>query len=136
MLRLVLVLLGAFLPFVTQPPASLSQMETETTIVQDKPISSGDVINSTYLTITDHRYRYGDFFLDQITGTVVNNSTEEVSGITVTAALYDSSHRLVTTAEGYADFSTLPPGGNSPFSISLGVDEDIDHYTLFPGGTP
>jgi hypothetical protein len=77
---------------------------------------------------------------DQITGTVVNNSTEEVSAITVTAVLYDSSDKLITTeGGGFADVSTLPPGDNSAFSITLflsGVNESVYHYKLLPGGTP
>jgi hypothetical protein len=65
-------------------------------------------------------------------------STAEVSSITVTAALYDSSDKLITTeGGGFADVSTLPPGDDSAFSITLlGADEDIDHYRLLPGGTP
>ena len=35
---------------------------------------SGNVINSKYLSITDHRYRNGDFS-STITGTITNNST-------------------------------------------------------------
>jgi hypothetical protein len=123
-----------------QPSPSFSQIEIEVPDIDDESqetILTGNVVNSTYLIITDHRYRDGDF-TDHITGTVVNNSTEEVSGITVTAALYDSSDRLITTAGGgYADVSTLPPGDNSAFSITLsGGEENVDHYTLFPGGTP
>jgi hypothetical protein len=76
--------------------------------------------------------------MDQITGTVVNNSTQEVSQVTVTAALYDSSDKLITTEwGGFADVSTLPSGDNSAFSITLSsVEEKVDHYTLFPGGMP
>jgi hypothetical protein len=39
---------------------------------------------------------------------------------------------------GFADVSTLPPGDNSAFSVSLfGLEAgNIDHYMLFPSGTP
>jgi hypothetical protein len=37
---------------------------------------------------------------------------------------------------GFADVSTLPPGDDSAFSITLlGLPEKVDHYTLFPSGT-
>jgi hypothetical protein len=88
------------------------------------------------LSITEHRYRSGDFS-DQITGVVVNNSTQEISGVSVDAALYDKDNKLITMAgAGFADVSTLPPGDNSAFSINILGVQDIDHYTLFPSGTP
>ena len=143
MLRYSLILSGFLLLF-TFLPSTLAQVETETaplvgegseTPIEDTPM--GNVENSKYLSITEHRYRNGDFS-DQITGTVVNNSTEEVSQVTVIAALYDSSDKLITTEwGGFADVSTLPAGDNSAFSITLSsVEENIDHYTLLPGGTP
>jgi hypothetical protein len=57
----------------------------------------GNVVNSKYPTITEHGYRGGDF-MDQITGTVTNNSTQEISGISDGAALYDNADRLITMA--------------------------------------
>jgi hypothetical protein len=97
----------------------------------------GNVVNSKYVTITDHRYQPGDIS-DVITGTVRNNSTQEIPVIYVIVALYDKDDKLVTTGIGSADISDLPGGEDSPFSIHLfGLGEDVvDHYTLFPGGTP
>lgn len=97
----------------------------------------GNVINSKYLTITEHRYRDGSF-TDQITGVVVNNATAEVRSIGIYAALYDEDNQLITTESGFADVSPLPAGDNSAFSISLfGIEDDeVDHYILSPGGTP
>ena len=97
----------------------------------------GSVINSKYLTITEHRYRNGSFS-DQITGVVVNNATTEVGSIEIYAALYDKTGQLITTDFGLADVSPLPAGDNSAFSIGLfGIEDDqVDHYTLLPGGTP
>jgi len=136
MLRYTLVFSGALLLF-TFSSSTLAQVETETAPLVEESIPLGSVENSMYLSITEHRYRNGEFS-DQITGIVVNNSTEEVSPVTVTAALYDNSGKLVTTeGGGFADVSTLPPGDNSAFSITLsGVDANIDHYKLLPGGTP
>jgi hypothetical protein len=97
----------------------------------------GNIVNSKYITITDHRYQHGDLS-DVITGTVINNSTQEIPVISVIVALYDKGDKLITTGIGSADVSDLPGGDNSPFSIHLfGLEEDmVDHYTLFPGGTP
>ncbi|MGI8831655.1 MAG: hypothetical protein ACR2IS_03350 [Nitrososphaeraceae archaeon] len=46
------------------------------------------------------------------------------------AALYDKDNRLITMeGAGFADVSTPPPGDNSAFSITLGGEEHVDHYT-------
>jgi hypothetical protein len=97
----------------------------------------GNVVNSKYVAITDHRYQHGNFS-DVITGTLINNSTQQIPVISVVAALYDKDDKLITTGISSADASDLPGGDNSAFSISLfGLGEDVvDHYTLFPGGTP
>ncbi len=97
----------------------------------------GTTINSKYLTIPEHRFRDGDFS-DQITGVIVNNSTEEISGTSVYVGLYDGNNQLITMQSGSADVYKLPPGDNSAFSISLfGLStEGLDHYILYPGGTP
>jgi hypothetical protein len=97
----------------------------------------GSVVNSKYVTITDHRYQHEDIS-DVITGTVINNSTQEIPVISVIAVLYDKDNNLITTGIGSADVSDLPGGDNSSFSINLfDVGEDVvNHYTLFPGGTP
>jgi hypothetical protein len=51
---------------------------TTTTIqsanAQNESDKSGNVVNSKYLSITDQRYRSGQFS-DTITGTIMNNST-------------------------------------------------------------
>lgn len=97
----------------------------------------GNVVNSKYVTIVDHMYQHGGPS-EVITGIVINNSTQEIPVISVIAALYDKDDKLITTGIGSADASDLPGGDNSAFSIQLfGLGEDVvDHYTLFPGGTP
>jgi hypothetical protein len=116
---------------------------TTTTMIQnanaavnasDKP---GNVVNSKYLSITDHRYRSGQFS-DTITGTIANNSTQEISPASVYAALYDKDSKLITVESGSVSVSSLRAGDNSPFTINIfsGVKDDIDHYTIFPAGTP
>ena len=65
----------------------------------------GTTINSKYLTIAEHRFRNGDFS-DQITGVIVNNSTEEVSGTSVYVGLYDGNNQLITMQSGSVDVQT------------------------------
>ena len=72
----------------------------------------GNVVNSKYVTITDHRYQHRNVS-DVITGTVRNNSTQEIPVISVVAVLYDKDNNLITTGIGSADTSDLPAGGNS-----------------------
>ena len=81
-------------------------------------------------------YQHGDVF-DVITGIVRNNSTQEIPIISVIALLYDKDNNLITTGIGSADASDLPGVGNSTFSIHFVLKEnEINHYTLFPGGIP
>jgi hypothetical protein len=96
----------------------------------------GNVVNSKYVTITDHRYQHGNTS-DIITGTVRNNSTQEIPMISVIAVLYDRDNNLITTEIGSADGQDIPGGVSSEFSIYLfGLRENvIGHYILFPGGT-
>jgi hypothetical protein len=99
---------------------------------------TGDAVNSIYLTITDHRYREGEYN-DQITGTVTNNSTETIGLMNVYAALYNADNQLISMESGTMTVTTLPAGDNSAFDITVyGVGENniVDHYALFPTGTP
>lgn len=98
---------------------------------------AGNAVNSKYVTTTDHRYQHGDIS-DVITGTLINNSTQEIPVISVVTALYNKEHKLITTGISVADASDLPGGDSSAFSInlySLGNDV-VDHYILIPGGIP
>ena len=101
----------------------------------DNSVVSGNVINSKYLAITFHKY-VNQKDADVITGTVVNNSTKDISSVRIYAALYDENNRLVTTEPGVVNIPTLTPTLTSPFTISLLNIQKPDHYTLFPGGTP
>ena len=69
----------------------------------------GNVVNSKYVTITDHRYQHEDIS-DVITGTVRSNSTQEIPVITVIALLYDKDNNLITTGIGSADAKYFPGG--------------------------
>lgn len=107
-------------------PESLAQSELQS-----------QVVNSKYITISDHRFRDGDFS-DQVTGTVINNSTQDISLIEIFVGVYDSNDQLITMESGFADVTNLPAGDNSSFSISLfGLsNEEIDHYIIYAGGLP
>jgi hypothetical protein len=103
----------------------------------DKADVTGDSVNSKYVTITNHRYQQGNFS-DMITGTLVNNSTQEIPVISVVAALYNKDDKLITTGISAADVSDLPGGDSSAFSINLSNlgNDLVDYYILFPGGIP
>jgi hypothetical protein len=96
---------------------------------------TGNVINSKYLAITYHKY-VNQKDADIITGTIVNNSTKDISSVRIYAALYDDNNKLITTEAGVVNVPTLTPTLTSPFTISLLNIQKPDHYTLFPGGTP
>jgi hypothetical protein len=114
---------------------------TTTTIqnanAQNESDKSGNVVNSKYLSITDQRYRSGQFS-DTITGTIMNNSTQDISFTRVYAALYDKDNMLITVESGLVSVLQLRAGDNSPFTINIfsTVKDDIDHYTILPAGTP
>jgi hypothetical protein len=97
---------------------------------------TGEVTNSKYLEIIEHRYRVGESS-DTITGTVKNISTEEVSSITIYLLLYDKANQLITIETGYADVTPLQSQDTSPFSINVYYQgNDINHYVMLPDGTP
>ena len=98
-------------------------------------VVSGDVIDSKYLAITYHKY-VNQKDSDIITGTIVNNSTKDISSVRIYAALYDKDNKLITTEGGVVNVPALTPTLTSPFTISLVNIQKPDHYTLLPGGTP
>ena len=97
---------------------------------------TGDAVNSKYVTIADHRYQHGETS-DVITGTVRNNSTQEIPMISIIAVLYDKDNNLITTGFGSANTQDLPVGDNSTFSINFVLKGNVvDRYILFPGRIP
>ena len=101
----------------------------------DDSVVTGDVINSKYLAITYHKY-VNQKDSDIITGTIVNNSTKDVSSVRIYAALYDKDNKLITTEGGVVNTPALTPTLTSPFTINIANMPKPDHYTLLPGGTP
>lgn len=98
---------------------------------------TGEVTNSKYLEIIEHRYRVGEFS-DTIAGTVKNISTEEVSSITIYLLLYDKANQLITIETGYADVTPpLQSQDTSLFSINVYYQgNDMNHYVMLLGGIP
>ena len=49
----------------------------------------------------------------------------------------DKDNKLITMESGSVSVSSLRAGDNSPFTINIhSSKDDVDHYTLFPAGTP
>lgn len=113
---------------------SAEQLAGGSTKSEDNVVS-GTVINSKYLVITYHKY-VNQEDSDVITGTIVNNSTKDISSVRIYAALYDGDDRLITTEGGVVNVPALTPTLTTPFTISLVNIQKPDHYTLLPGGTP
>ncbi|MGB8159803.1 MAG: FxLYD domain-containing protein [Nitrososphaeraceae archaeon] len=114
---------------------SAAQLRAYATTNNDDNVVTGDVINSKYLAITYHKY-VNQKDSDIITGTIVNNSTKDISSVRIYAALYDKDNKLITTEGGIVNVPALTPTMTSPFTISLVNTPKPDHYTLLPGGTP
>ena len=98
----------------------------------------GTAVNSKYLTIKDLRFR-NEGFSNSITGTIVNNSTSEISFTQVYVLLYDKYNKLISVESGSVDVSDLKAGDNLPFKISLvglSSSNTVHHYTVIPGGSP
>ena len=115
-----------------------SQNMTTTTITTTPPEAT--IGKSENLSITDVRFR-GDSY--QITGTVINNSTNEQSSISIYAVFFDKDDSFIGLSQGRPLVESLPPGDNSPFSIDLfsgfhySMPEEvngIDHYVIYTRG--
>ena len=128
----ILLLIGITVPTIVD-----AQQQLNNNPDQPQPLPTGNVTNSKYLTIKDQKY-INQEFIDSITGTIINNSTQQISSATANAILYDKNNTIITLEFGLADVSTLNPGQESAFVINLfGSDkEPIDHYTLIPSGLP
>ena len=129
-LKIFILFLGATISMsVLQVYRASASTNTEDDLV------SGDVINSKYLAITYHKY-VNQKDSDIITGTIVNNSTKDISSVRIYAALYDKDNKLISTESGIVSVPALTPTLTLPFTINLVNTPKPDHYTLLPGGTP
>ncbi len=124
-----------------QPLDSVSTNVVNQDVNASTPEPEATIGKSENLTITDLRYR-GES--NQITGTVINNSTNEQSSISIYAVLFDKDDSFLGIAQGRPLVESLPPADNSPFSIDLfsgfglfAIPEEvngIDHYTIYVRG--
>ena len=110
--------------------SSLTDVTTST--ITTKP--TGNVVNTKYLTITEHSYIEGPLFTI-INGTVVNNSTTPINSVRIQVEFYDEDGKLITTNSETADFVILRPGDNSPFAVLTQLrNETVDRYRALSGG--
>ena len=87
-----------------------------TASAQQNQQAKAQIVNSKYLTIKEPKFR-NESFSNSITGTVINNSTQEISSVNVYALLYDKDNRLITAEIGLSDVSTLKPTEDSAFKM-------------------
>jgi hypothetical protein len=73
---------------------------------QQQQQPKANIINSKYLTIKDQRFR-NEQFSNSITGTIVNNSTQQMESIHAYVILYDKNNRVIALENALADVSTL-----------------------------
>ncbi len=68
--------------------------------------------------------------LTSITGTVINNSTENVDDIQVDVTLYDMDNSTIRETSRFvtSPFTVYEPGSMESFSFLMSV-EDFDYYT-------
>ena len=67
--------------------------------------------------------------LTSVTGTVINNSTENVENIKVNVVLYDSDNSEISETSRFVTgpFTVYEPGSTERFSFLMSVEE-FDHY--------
>jgi hypothetical protein len=69
---------------------------------------------------------------------VVNNSTQEVSGVQINVIVLDQHNKVLSAANGNADVSDLKAGDDSAFKVDLsglGTSDVVHHYLVYPTQT-
>jgi hypothetical protein len=129
---LIKTVLLASLILVTLVVANSSQ------IVEAAP--TGKAINSNYVTILKHSFRFEESnYPYHVIGVLANtNKNLNITQIFIFGQLFDKEGNLITSDASSADFSTLRPGENSTFHLSFLAlaNETVDHYVIFPSGAP
>jgi hypothetical protein len=101
---------------------------------------TGKAINSKYVTILKHSFRFDQTnYPYHILGVLANtNKNLNITQIFIYGQLFDKEGNLITADSSSPDFSTLRPGENSTFHLSFLAlaNESIDHYVIFPSGAP
>jgi hypothetical protein len=126
-----------------QQPLDTATTNTDTALNQNITATTPEATigKNENLTIDDLRFRAES---NQITGTIINNSTSEQTSIIIYAVLFDKDDYFLGIAQGSPLVDSLPPADNSPFSIDLfsgfglyAIPEEvkgIDHYTIYARG--
>ena len=99
---------------------------------------TGEIVNSTYLTISGVTFNQTDNSVN-ITGTIANNSTfHSFSNVVIVGQLYDKENRLITATSSLAAIANLHPKQQSTFTIiaNLPNHEEVVRYTISPSGFP
>ena len=101
-------------------PLSLAQLEDNLESSQPSII----YIALLNMTLTD-----SSTGLTSVTGTVINNSTENVENIKVNVVLYDSDNSEIRETSRFVTgpFTVYEPGSTERFSFLMSVEE-FDHY--------
>jgi len=105
---------GAVLPAATPVPPS--------------PIAPATVVPA--IEIVSHSTHQNVFKWLIIDGEVRNTTAKPLSRVRVHATLYDAQGKVVRTESDYAKLDTIPPGGRSPFSISVSDPPTMDRYEV------
>lgn len=117
-----------------------SSTPTKTAGINQSVQPAGAAMVSKYLTIKDLKFRppADQFSQPTVTGTVVNNSTQEVSGVQINVIVLDQHNKVLTAANGNADVSDLKAGDDSAFKVDLselGTLDVVHHYLVYPTQT-
>jgi hypothetical protein len=99
---------------------------------------TGEIVNSTYLTISGVTFNQTDNTIN-MTGMIANNSTfRSFSNVVIVGQLYDKGNRLITATSSLAAIANLHPKQQSTFTIitNLPNHEEVVRYTVSPSGFP
>jgi hypothetical protein len=115
-----------------------STTTTSTGQTQSTNVPKASILEGRYLSIERPRFREGGTSGDSITGTIINNSNQELSSVTAYAILFDKDNKVIGIGHATADISTLKPGDDSAFKIDFfdfsNNAENPDHFTVLPVG--
>jgi hypothetical protein len=99
--------LGAFIVFLGGLESStIEALQRNATNTVPLPMS-GNVTNSLYLSVDEHRFLHGG--LEKITGTVTNISPEKFWNPEIFAILYNDEGQVITVVHKEPDWGSIQP---------------------------
>ncbi len=101
--------------------------------VQGRP---ADELPYAGLSVVNQSDYVDDIGYRHIVGEVSNQGQASAEFVQVVASLYDEAGQIVGTDFTYADLDVLPPGGTSPFELSVGEVVQFSSYSLQVQGRP